>query len=141
MNAPVIFMRAVGNVLTALDFTILSVTLVVLLQRTDIGHRTMLRMLLIYSMMHSVSSFVGVFSVYQHLTMFSVTMRFITALILTASVVYIVVKNWDVIRTLQVSEYVDRLRKDKAADNEQARLNMTSASWRTRMASEALVRR
>lgn len=56
-------------------------------------------------------------------------------------ITYFMVANRDVLRTLRISELWDRLRKDQAAEKEQARQQMIYLSQQTRAQSEGILAR
>jgi hypothetical protein len=131
--------KVLSHFLTAINFGVIALALMVLLKRSDIGHRTLIRLIIVFNIMVSGDSVFGAWNQFHRHSNAFAMMRFGTAVFGTCCVIYFLVSNADVVRTLRISELWDRLRKDKVTDSEQARMQMTYASEQTLQRSQDLV--
>lgn len=141
MTPTLVWMRLFASVLTAVNFGVISLALILFLNRNDIGHRALIRMVIIFCSMVCGDNIFGAWNVYHHHREAFAFIRFGTSMFGTMVVVYFMIVNRDVVRTLRISELWDRLRRDRLADGEQARLNMVYTSEQTRYRSESILAR
>lgn len=141
MPQTILLMRLFENVLTAINFGVIALALTAFLQRRDVGHRTLLRMVIVFCAMVTGDNLFGAWSIFHRHREAFVLIRFGTAVYGSMCVTYFIVVNRDLVRTLRVSELWDRLRKDRLKDKEQARTQMIFASQQTRIQSEAILAR
>lgn len=141
MTTTVLWVRLLGNFMAAINFGAIALALIVFLQRKDIGHRTLLRMIVVFSLMSMGDNLFGAWSAFHHHRQAFASIRLGTAMYGTMCVVYFMATNRDLIRTLRVSEMFDRLRRDNIADREQARQQMVYSSKVQLERSEALLAR
>lgn len=128
-----------SNVLTAVNFMVVAVALIMFMRRTDIGHRTLIRLIIIFATARSVVGWSTAWDLSHGFTMHTAILRAACAIIGAVCVVYFVASSHDVVKTFQTSETADRLRKNAETDKEQARQQMTYLSASTRRRSEALL--
>lgn len=136
-----VWIRIFASLLNSLNFGVIALALVIFLNRKDIGHRTLIRMVIYFCAMVSGDNLFGAWHVYHGHSEAFAFMRLGTAMFGSAVVAYFMIVNRDVIRTLRISEFWDRLRKDKISDGEQARVLMVYNSEQTRGRSEAILAR
>lgn len=139
LSPSVVQLRLLNYLMTAFNFGVIAISLFIFVIRKDIGHKTLLRMGIIFCTMISGDSCFGAWNLYHRMVSTMAMMRFGTAIFGTACVTYFIVTNRDILRTLKISELWDRLRKDKVADSEQARMQMSFISRETLLRSEALL--
>lgn len=139
MTPTVVWINIFGNALTAMSFLVIAITLIMFLYRRDIGHRMLIRLTIIFASVRSIVAIATLWDLSHHFTMATSILRALCALIGFVCVVYFIITNSDVLQTLRTSEMWDRLRKDREADREQARQQMTYLSGETRKRSEAML--
>lgn len=135
------WIRLFGSVLTAINFAALALALIFFLRRHDIGHRTLLRLVILFCCMVASDNIFAAWNIYHHHREWYAMMRLGTAMYGSMCFTYFMVVNRDLIRTLRISELWDRLRKDKLDDRAQAREQMIYASFQTRAISEGVLAR
>jgi hypothetical protein len=134
------WIRVFTHLLVAINFGLVALALMVFMRRHDIGHRTLIRLGIVFNMLVCGDSIFGAWILHYHRHSNAYAMmRFGTAVFGTAVVVYFITTNQDLIRTLRISEFVDRARKDKVADQEQMRSNLTYVSQETLKRSQAMI--
>lgn len=142
MTTPsVVWIRLFASVLTAINFGVIALSLIAFLQRKDIGHRTLLRMVSVFCIMVCGDNVFGAWHIFHHHGEVFAMMRFGTAIYGSICLTYFLVVNRDLLRTFQISEMWDRLRRDHIADKEQARMQMVFISEQTRIRSEGIMAR
>lgn len=134
--------RIFANILTAINFGVIAVALIVFLRRQDIGHRPLLRMIVVFCLMITGDHVLGLYwnLTRAHTETFAL-LRLGTAVYGSMCVTYFTVTNRDLLRTLRISEFWDRARKGTLAEREQARQQIVYASRQTRVQSEAILAR
>jgi hypothetical protein len=133
------WVKVFTHFLTAINFGLVALALMVLLRRHDIGHRTLIRLGVVFNALICGDSVFGVWNQYHRHSNPYAMMRFGTAIFGTMVVVYFFVTNQDIIRTLRISELWNRLRSDELSDSDQARLQLTYASQATLKRSQEMV--
>lgn len=133
------WVKVFTHLLTAINFGIVSLALMIFLRRHDIGHRQLLRLGVVFNALVCGDSIFGVWNQYHRHSNPYAMMRFGTAVFGTMVVVYFIVTNRDIIQTLRISELWDRLKKDAIADADQARVQLTFASQVTLKRSQEMV--
>lgn len=141
MTPTVVWIRLFGSVLNAINFGVIGLALILFLNRNDIGHRSLIRMVIVFCAMVCGDNIFGAWNVYHHHRETFAMIRLGTAMYGAVCVTYFMATNRDVLRTLRISELWDRMRKEKVTDGEQGRLNMIYASEQTRSRSEAIMAR
>lgn len=139
LNPSIVQLRLMNYLMTAFNFGTIAVALLVFVNRKDIGHKTLIRMAIIFCSMIAGDSAFGAWNLYHRHVSTMAMMRFGTAVFGTACVTYFLVTNRDILRTLRISELWDRLKKDKIADGEQARMQIDFLGKETLLRSEALL--
>lgn len=133
------WVKVFAHLLTAINFAVIAIALIVFLNRHDIGHRTLIRLSIIFNTMVSGDAVFAAWNQYHRHSGTLAMMRFGTAVFGTACVVYFVVANRDIIQTLRISELWSSAQKDRITDSEQVRLNMAYASEQTLRKSQEMV--
>lgn len=139
MPDSIMLVRIFSHVLTAINFGVIGLSLILFLQRTDVGHRTLLRMIIVFCTMVTGDSLFGIWNVFHNHREAFAMMRLGTAMYGSICVTYFMIVNRDLIRTLRISELWDRLRKNRIASREQARMQIMFVSKQTREQSEAML--
>lgn len=141
MKPTIVWVNIFGNSLTAVSFLVIAVTLIVFLFRRDIGHRLLIRLTIMFSVVRCIISLATIWDLTHRFTLATALIRSFGALVGLVLVLYFVIVNTDIINTLSISEYFDRLRKDADSDKEQARQQMVYLSGETRRRSEAILQK
>lgn len=136
------WLNVFGNMMGALNFSAIAVVLLNFLRCKDIGHRKLLWLNCMFSIVQALKGFSTVWDLAHHVhTMHSAMFRFGCSVVQSILVVYFLAVIADVLVTLRRSEHINRLEGERAIDTQQGGINLSFLSAQTKNASEALLMR
>ena len=140
MTLNLTWIRIFTNIGRAGAFLAIGIVLVwVLTHWREIGHRLLLLFGAVVCLDITVASACNAYDIFRGAPQLAVWVKAGSALLSLLFAVHFIVSKDDMMTTLRTSEAEDRLRKDKAADQEQARLQIAYLAVQTLQRSEALV--